>query len=244
MLQLRLQERTPIGLAIAFLLSCLSIADSSNPAYSNTRIFLLFSLIGVEHGSLAVEDSEHEITGRFGSRTVFTEKQVFSIGLSRLGHCSILPIRERGRVSIIVLKDPEAALRASVSETQTCLYYEGYLLSDSPPLKGVGFLRYFQLKQLPNFLLAFPILSLAVCSIIYYAKLRREVFLSLGFRASPVDKKSAAVFFSVGAESRSKSEFVLEKETTNIREEIASTRKGISLDKLKSLKDFSRDGKQ
>ncbi|KAM7469443.1 hypothetical protein LguiA_007626 [Lonicera macranthoides] len=84
---------------------------------------------------------------------------------------------------------------------------------------GVGFLRYFQLKQLPNFLLAFPILSLAVCSIIYYAKLRREVFLSLGFRASPVDKKSAAVLFSVGTESRSKSESVLEKETTKIREE-------------------------
>ncbi|KAM7473915.1 hypothetical protein LguiB_021158 [Lonicera macranthoides] len=84
---------------------------------------------------------------------------------------------------------------------------------------GVGFLRYFQLKQLPNFLLAFPILSLAVCSIIYNAKLRREVFLSLGFRASPVDKKSAAVLFSVGTESRSKSESVLEKETTKIREE-------------------------
>ncbi|KAM7469508.1 hypothetical protein LguiA_007691 [Lonicera macranthoides] len=72
----------------------------------------------------------------------------------------------------------------------------------------IGFLRYFQLKQLPNFLLAFPILSLAVCSIIYYVKLRREVFLSLGFRASPVDKKSAAMFFSVGTESRSKSESV------------------------------------
>ncbi|KAM7469062.1 hypothetical protein LguiA_007245 [Lonicera macranthoides] len=84
---------------------------------------------------------------------------------------------------------------------------------------GVGFLRYFQLKQFPNFLLAFPILSLAVCSIIYYAKLRKEVFLSLGFRASPVDKKSAAVFFSVGTESRSKIESVLEKETTKIREE-------------------------
>ncbi|KAM7473844.1 hypothetical protein LguiB_021087 [Lonicera macranthoides] len=84
---------------------------------------------------------------------------------------------------------------------------------------GLGFLRYFQLKQLPNFLLAFPILSLAVCSIIYYAKLRREVFLSIGFRASPVDKKSAAVFFSVGAESSSNSEFVLEKETTKISEE-------------------------
>ncbi|KAL7139373.1 hypothetical protein ABFS83_09G046100 [Erythranthe nasuta] len=48
---------------------------------------------------------------------------------------------------------------------------------------GVGFLRYFQVKQLPNFLLASPILSLAVCSIVYYVKLWPEVFLSLGLQA-------------------------------------------------------------
>ncbi|KAM7469462.1 hypothetical protein LguiA_007645 [Lonicera macranthoides] len=46
-----------------------------------------------------------------------------------------------------------------------------------------------------------------------------QFFLSLGFRASPVDKKSAAVFFSVGTESRSKSDSVLEKETIKIPEE-------------------------
>ncbi|KAJ0771617.1 putative GPI mannosyltransferase 2 [Helianthus annuus] len=50
---------------------------------------------------------------------------------------------------------------------------------------GVGFLRYFQFKQLPNFLLASPILSMAVCSIIYYVKLRPTVFFSLGFQVDP-----------------------------------------------------------
>ncbi|KAM1354368.1 hypothetical protein PS2_028516 [Malus domestica] len=60
---------------------------------------------------------------------------------------------------------------------------------------GVGFLRYFQVKQLPNFLLASPILSLALCSIVHYAKSKPEKFFSLGFLAPPEDKDSAAVLF-------------------------------------------------
>ncbi|KAI3705422.1 hypothetical protein L1987_75659 [Smallanthus sonchifolius] len=50
---------------------------------------------------------------------------------------------------------------------------------------GVGFLKYFQLKQLPNFLLASPILSIAICSIIHYVKLHPKVFFSLGFQVDP-----------------------------------------------------------
>lgn len=68
---------------------------------------------------------------------------------------------------------------------------------------GVGFLRYFQLKQLPNFLLASPILSLALCSIVYYAKSRPEIFFSLGFRASTEEKNSSAVLFSMELGPRS-----------------------------------------
>ncbi|KAL8097397.1 uncharacterized protein LOC141683767 isoform X2 [Apium graveolens] len=59
---------------------------------------------------------------------------------------------------------------------------------------GVGFLKYFKVKQLPNFLLAAPILSLALASIIYYVKLRYVIFITLGFRgfkAPPVDKSSS-----------------------------------------------------
>ena len=61
--------------------------------------------------------------------------------------------------------------------------------------RGVGFLRYFRIKQLPNFLLASPILSLALCSLIHYAKSEPRKFFSLGFHASTEDKNSAAVLF-------------------------------------------------
>ncbi|KAE8670506.1 Transferase, putative isoform 2 [Hibiscus syriacus] len=61
---------------------------------------------------------------------------------------------------------------------------------------GVGFLRYFQFKQLPNFLLASPILSLAVCSIIYYVNTRPEIVRSLGFQASVEERSAMAIIYS------------------------------------------------
>ncbi|KAJ4896837.1 hypothetical protein Rs2_23631 [Raphanus sativus] len=62
---------------------------------------------------------------------------------------------------------------------------------------GVGFLRYFRFKQLPNFLLASPILSLAVCSVVSYMKTRPELFISLGFQATEKEKRSSAKLYSL-----------------------------------------------
>lgn len=47
---------------------------------------------------------------------------------------------------------------------------------------NVGFLRYFELKQIPNFLLASPILTLSVCAIVSFAKRNPLFFFTLGFR--------------------------------------------------------------
>ncbi|KAK2976993.1 hypothetical protein RJ640_019213 [Escallonia rubra] len=82
--------------------------------------------------------------------------------------------------------------------------------------RGVGFLRYFELKQLPNFLLAFPILSLALCSIINYVKLQPDVFFSLGFRASALDQSVAAVKDQY---TRTKSAYFSDKEASKVRED-------------------------
>lgn len=70
---------------------------------------------------------------------------------------------------------------------------------------GVGFLRYFQLKQLPNFLLASPILCLAICTVVHYVKLRPEIFLSLGFHAS------------FGTDPRSSADYLSEKSSINVQ---------------------------
>ncbi|KAL9263819.1 GPI mannosyltransferase 2-like protein [Drosera capensis] len=61
---------------------------------------------------------------------------------------------------------------------------------------GVGFLRYFQVKQLPNFLLATPILSLAVASIYSYVKSEPNKFLTLGFGTGYNEEGSARLLFT------------------------------------------------
>ncbi|KAJ4724078.1 GPI mannosyltransferase 2 [Melia azedarach] len=82
---------------------------------------------------------------------------------------------------------------------------------------GVGFLRYFQFKQLPNFLLASPILTLAICSIIHYVKSQPKVVYSLGFKASDEGKDSAPVFFSSGRAPESISTDMSEKVSSKMQ---------------------------
>lgn len=93
---------------------------------------------------------------------------------------------------------------------------------------GVGFLKYFKVKQLPNFLLAVPILSLALASIIYYVKLRYVVFITLGFRgfkACPVDKGSSPLLLYVEADTMSRNSNLTSGNTSKITQEDQTLRR-------------------
>lgn len=83
--------------------------------------------------------------------------------------------------------------------------------------RGVGFLRYFQLKQLPNFLLAFPILSLAVFSVLHYVRSQPEIFFSLGFRASNGEKRPTASPLSLDRVPESNSSHLKEKSSAKMQ---------------------------
>ncbi|KAL0318729.1 UNVERIFIED_CONTAM: GPI mannosyltransferase 2 [Sesamum angustifolium] len=89
---------------------------------------------------------------------------------------------------------------------------------------GVGFLRYFRVKQLPNFLLASPILSLALCSIVHYVKLWPEVFLSLGLRASSLQKELVGSPLSKATEGQPSTDGLLENDSSNILQDDRSIR--------------------
>ncbi|XP_053560742.1 GPI mannosyltransferase 2 [Bombina bombina] len=45
---------------------------------------------------------------------------------------------------------------------------------------GVGFLKYFQLRQIPNFLLAMPVMVLGICTVWEYARANLHLFKTLG----------------------------------------------------------------
>nr|XP_027107320.1 GPI mannosyltransferase 2-like isoform X2 [Coffea arabica] len=89
---------------------------------------------------------------------------------------------------------------------------------------GVGFLKYFQVKQLPNFLLATPVLSLAICSIVYYVKLSPKVFFSLGLGAFPANKELFAYIIPPGTTGEPETPGSLEDETSSTLQDAQSLR--------------------
>ncbi|KAG7603832.1 GPI mannosyltransferase 2 [Arabidopsis thaliana x Arabidopsis arenosa] len=97
---------------------------------------------------------------------------------------------------------------------------------------GVGFLKYFQFKQLPNFLLASPILSLVVCSIISYMKSRPELFISLGFQVTEKEKRSAARLYSLKDAVEPSVKTSTNEGNRDIRQRKPSSKKDVTVTKV------------
>lgn len=64
----------------------------------------------------------------------------------------------------------------------------GYVQSE---IWNVGFLRYYQFRQIPNFLLAFPVTLLSLSAILHYIHLNRHIFVTLGLLSSDSDYKKS-----------------------------------------------------
>lgn len=71
------------------------------------------------------------------------------------------------------------------------------------------------MKQLPNFLLATPILSLSVWSIIHYVKLWPEAFVYLGLGSSPANNELTESVFCLGSDNKTTSAGIFENETSS-----------------------------
>ncbi|XP_073142447.1 uncharacterized protein [Henckelia pumila] len=92
---------------------------------------------------------------------------------------------------------------------------------------GVGFLRYFQVKQLPNFLLASPILSLALSAIIYYMKLWPNVFISLGIQAPLSRKELVGTALSLGSKDRPRNSYFSERSSSTLKDDTLKLRRKV-----------------
>ncbi|CAN6696747.1 unnamed protein product [Malus baccata var. baccata] len=197
-----------------------SILFCFNPAsifYSSIDIVRPFSVVGLYHlisgkDVIAVlwfvlsEFSRSNGVLNAGYFCFQTMHQAYDAVFLRKRPFLVLQVVVGGALRCICIFVPFIAFQA-YGYNNLCL---GHLPSDMRPWCNARVPLLYNYIQshfwyLPNFLLASPILSLALCSIVHYAKSNPENFFSLGFRAPPEDKDSAAVLFSL-AEYSSRSQ--------------------------------------
>ncbi|CAN6558866.1 unnamed protein product [Malus baccata var. baccata] len=199
-------QEAAVRASILFCFNSASIFYSS--IYSET-LFALFSVGGLYHlisGKDVIAVLWFALSGfsRFngvlnaGYFCFQTMHQAYDAVFLRKRPFLVLQAVVGGALHCICIFVPFIAFQA-YGYNNLCL---GYVPSDMRPWCNARVPLLYNYIQshfwyLPNFLLASPILSLALCSIVHYAKSNPENLFSLGFRAPLEDKDSAAVLFSL-----------------------------------------------
>ncbi|XP_020576225.1 GPI mannosyltransferase 2-like isoform X2 [Phalaenopsis equestris] len=166
---------------------------------SNAMAMLLLAVSGAARSNGAINAEYFCLKELLQTYDAITYKRSISLGLQAIVNgalcsvCLLVPFAAFQAYGYYnkCFHGASDGLRPWCSSRVPNLY--GYLQSH---YWGVGFLKYFEVKQLPNFLLASPILTISIASVIYYASLLQQSLHSFRITSDPHGKDHSGELIS------------------------------------------------
>ncbi|XP_020596521.1 GPI mannosyltransferase 2, partial [Phalaenopsis equestris] len=166
---------------------------------SNAMAMLLLAVSGAARSNGAINAGYFCFKALLQTYDAITYKRSIRLGLQAIVNgavcsvCLLVPFAAFQAYGYynICFHGASDGLRPWCSSRVPNLY--GYLQSH---YWGVGFLKYFEVKQLPNFLLASPILTISIASVIYYASLLQQSLHSFRITSDPHGKDHSGELIS------------------------------------------------